>query len=300
MRLGFIGVGNMGFPMARNLATAGHELTVFDLNKDATGRLADYPGVEVAPSAAAVADGASIVFTSLPGPPQVEDVILGGGGLADAFEAGTLYVDLSTNSPTLVRRIAAELKTRGIDMLDCPVAGGVEGAESGTLSIMVGGDELAFERARPLLETIGSKVFYCGESGNGCVVKICNNLCGIAHTMILGEALTLGVKAGVDLATLTSAIGQSTGSSTRLTNRLPQYLFRRNFTPGFAAALSFKDTSLALALGDELGVPLQLATKIRDEMQQVLDRGWGDLDFDVIARLQEERAGVTLELPSNG
>jgi 3-hydroxyisobutyrate dehydrogenase-like beta-hydroxyacid dehydrogenase len=266
MRIAFIGTGRMGFPMARNLAAAGHTLRVYDANPAAAARLASFDRVEVAVTLAAVVEDAEAVITSLPGPVDVEDVILGPDGIAAQMAPGTLYLDLSTNAPSVVRRIAAALAVRGVDMLDCPVSGGVEGAEAATLSVMAGGSETAFARARPLLEAIGRKVFYCGAAGSGSVVKLCNNLCGIGNTMILAEALTLGVKAGVDLGTLASVIGQSTGGSTRLNDRFPRYLFRGNFTPGFSSALSFKDTSLALALGDELGVPLNLGEQVRAEL----------------------------------
>jgi 3-hydroxyisobutyrate dehydrogenase-like beta-hydroxyacid dehydrogenase len=296
MRIGFIGTGRMGAPMVRHLAAAGNEIIAFDAEPAALAKVTGIARVHVAASAAEAAGGAEVVCTSLPGPREAESVAFGPDGLVATMRPGSIYVDLSTNAPALVRRIATALSQRGADMIDAPVSGGVEGAEAATLTIMAGGSADAFQRVRPLLDTIASRVYYCGAAGNGSIVKLCNNICGAAYTLILSEALTLGVKAGVDLATLASVIGASTGSSARLTNRFPRYLFRRNFEPGFSASLSLKDTNLALELADQTEVPLTMAARVRDEMSAVIDRGWGERDFDVVALLQEERAGVVLEL----
>jgi 3-hydroxyisobutyrate dehydrogenase len=297
MNIGFIGLGRMGNHMARHLAQSGHELAVYDLRPEAIAAQTTLPNVRGATSYADVARSKDIVFTSLPGPKEVEEVAQIEGGLIEVMRPGSVYVDLSTNAPSVVRRLEPLFKERDITMLDAPVSGGVEGAEAGTLSIMVGGDEATFERLRPVLSSVGDKLFYCGSIGAGSVVKLCNNICGASYGLILGEALTLGVKAGVDLETLASVIGASTGTSNRLTRRFPRFLFKRNFEPGFSAALSAKDTRLALDLAEEVGVPMPLGTVIGREMEEVLARGWGDLDFDASVRLQEERTGVTLELP---
>jgi 3-hydroxyisobutyrate dehydrogenase len=297
VNIGFIGLGRMGFPMAEHLARAGHSLAAFDLRTEtAKAFAASLPNVRVAASVSDAAREADLVFTSLPGPPEVEAIILDEGGLLGSMREGTTYVDLSTNSPTLVRRLAADLAGRGVTMLDAPVSGGVEGAEAGTLSIMVGGDETEFERLRPILGAIGTKLFYCGGIGNGSVTKLCNNICGAVIGMISSEALSLGVKAGVDLKTLQEVISQSTGSSTRLANRFPRYLLKGNFEPGFAVSLSAKDTHLALDLARELGVPMQTGELAGRELDEALARGWAALDMDIVPTLQEERAGVQLRL----
>src|SRR5262249_34270634 len=154
---------------------------------------------------------------------------------------------------------------RGVEMLDAPVSGGVEGAEAGTLSIMVGGKAETFEKVKPVLSSIGTKLFYCGEAGAGCVVKVFKNICGASYGLILGEALTLGVKAGVDLDTLATVIGASTGGVGRLTGHFRGYLFKGNFVPGFSAALSAKDTNLALDLAAEFGVPMAIGARVGEE-----------------------------------
>jgi 3-hydroxyisobutyrate dehydrogenase len=212
------------------------------------------------------------------------------------MQPGTIYVDLSSNSPTMVRKLHAAFAERGIPMLDAPVAGGVIGAEAATLSIMVGGDRDVFERARPVLSPIGSKLFYCGPSGNGAIVKLCNNLSSQAQIAAAGEILSLGVKAGVDLEILATAIGQSTGTCRAIVDTFPKQLFRRHFEdPSFTTTLSAKDTHLALELAHELGVPMEIGEIVERDKQEALRRGWGPLSPDVFVRLQEERAGVTLE-----
>jgi 3-hydroxyisobutyrate dehydrogenase len=299
MQVGFIGLGHMGQHMARHVAEGGHDVAGFDLRPDAIAQLLQTPHARRAASVAEAASGAEIVFTSLPGPPEVESVAAGPDGILDSMQPGTVYVDLSSNSPAVVRRLHAAFADRGIAMLDAPVAGGVEGARGATLSVMVGGDQAVYERVRPVLTAIGSKVFYCGPSGTGAITKLCNNLCSQAQIAAAGEILSLGVKAGVDLTTLASVIGVSTGSCRAIVETFPKQLFRRNFeNPGFTTFLSAKDTHLAIELAHELGVPLPIGEIVERDKQEALRRGWGPLSVDVFVRLQEERAGVVLELGS--
>jgi len=294
MQVGFIGLGHMGQHMARHVAEAGHDVLAFDMRPEAIDAT---PGVRKARSVAETADGAEIVFTSLPGPPEVESVALGPDGLLESMTPGTVYADLSSNSPTLIRRLEPMFKARGITLLDAPVAGGVEGATAGTLSVMVGGDEAAFEKIKPVLSAIGTRLFYCGSSGNGAIVKLCNNLSSQAQIAAAGEILTLGVKAGVDLKVLADVIGASTGTCRAITTTFPRQLFRRNFeNPGFSTTLSAKDTHLAIELAHEHNVPMPIGELVEEAKQESLRRGWGPLSPDVFIQLQEERAGVTLEL----
>ena len=296
MQVGFIGLGHMGQHMARHVAEAGHDVAAFDLRPEAIAQLAQTAHARRASSVAEAASSAEIVFTSLPGPPEVESVASGPDGLLESMQRGSVYVDLSSNSPTTVRKLAAAFAERGIQMLDSPVAGGVTGAEAGTLSLMVGGDRDAFERVRPVLAAIGTKLFYCGPSGNGAIVKLCNNLCSQMQNAAAGEILSLGVKAGVDLQILATAIGASTGSCRPLVDTFPKQLFRRNFeNPGFSSTLSAKDTHLAIELAHELGVPMEIGEIVERDKQEALRRGWGPLSPDVFVKLQEERAGVVLE-----
>lgn len=296
MTIGFIGLGRMGYHMARHLAEKGEEVAVYDVVPEAIQRMASIPNVRAATSVADAVRGADFVFTSLPGPQDVESVVLGEGGLSESMQSGTVYADLSTNAPTLVRTLGPILKEKGIDMLDAPVSGGVEGAEAGTLSIMVGGDKPAFERVKPMFDKFGANIFYCGELGAGSVVKLCNNISSASFGLVLTEALTVGVKAGVDLKTLVDVIGVSTGTAARLTRKMPRYLFARNFEPGFAATLSQKDTRLMLELADEVGVPMAVGKLTKAALDEIIARGLGDRDSDITGTLQEERAGVELKL----
>lgn len=297
MNLAFIGLGRMGGPMARHLAATENQLRVYDVVPDAVARLTNaHAGVGTAANYADLVRDADVVFASLPGPPDVEAVVLGPGGLRDSMKPGSIYVDLTTNSPEMARKAAAGLAEKGIAMLDAPVSGGVEGATAGTLGIMCGGDRATFDQVEGLLNVIGAKVVYCGGPGAGCVVKLCNNLASSSYGVILAEALTLGVKAGVDLEVLASAIGASTGASPRLNVHFRNYLFKRNFTPGFSTNLSAKDTRLGLELAQQYDVPMYVGEYLRNQTETALERGWGDEDFDSIVKLQEERAGIELQI----
>src|SRR5947209_2737493 len=296
MQVGFIGLGHMGQHMARHVAEAGHSVAAFDLRAEAVAQLVQTPSARRASSVAEAASSAEVVFTSLPGPPEVESVATGPDGLLESMQPGTVYVDLSSNSPATVRRLYAAFAERGIPMLDAPVAGGVVGAEAGTLSVMVGGDREVFERVKPVLAAFGARLFYCGPSGNGAITKLCNNLSSQAQIAAAGEILSLGVKAGVDLEILATAIGQSTGTCRAIVDTFPKQLFRRHFDdPGFTNTLSAKDTHLAIELAHELGVAMPIGEIVERDKQEAQGRGWGSLSPDVFVRLQEERAGVVLE-----
>ena len=224
-------------------------------------------------------------------------MVLGENGILEGAVSGSVVFDLSTNSPTVVRRLNQVCAERGVTLLDSPVSGGVYGAAAGTLAVMVGGDRSVFDRFEGVLGAIGSHVVYCGPVGNGSVCKICNNLMSMGIGVLLAEALTLGVKAGVDLATLADAIANSSGSSRRLTEKFSRFLFQGNFEPGFATALAAKDVRLATDLGREYGVPMDLSNLVDQRHVEAMFRGWGPEDSDAVARIQEEKAGVQLRLP---
>ena len=297
MNIGFIGVGTMGGPMATNLIRAGHRVTVHDARPEAAQRLSAEHGATFAPTIADACQGNAIIFTSLPGPPDVERVALGPGGILESIQAGAIYVDLSTNAPSMVRKIHGEFAMKGFPMMDGPVSGGEEGAIAGTLSVMLGGEEAVYQQVEPALKGIRDQpVLLRAPIGSGSVVKLANNLSSVISGIGLSETLTMGVKAGVDLGVLARVIGVSTGSSARLTRKFSRYLFQGNFTPGFAVNLSAKDTRLALELAEEVGVPMAVGQLARQEVEEAVARGWGAQDSDSIMRLQEERAGVQLRL----
>ena len=296
MKLGFIGTGNMGNPMAANLIKAGHQVTVHDLRREAATNLLEM-GAEWADSPREAVPGNEAVLTSLPVPRDVEAVVLGENGILEGAASGSVVFDLSTNSPTVVRRLNQVCAERGVTLLDSPVSGGVYGAAAGTLAVMVGGDRSVFDRFEGVLGAIGSHVVYCGPVGNGSVCKICNNLMSMGTGVLLAEALTLGVKAGVDLAILADVIANSSGSSRRLTEKFPRFLFQGNFEPGFATALAAKDVRLATDLGREYEVATDLSNLVDQRHVEAMFRGWGPEDSDAVARIQEEKAGVQLRLP---
>ena len=293
MKIGFIGLGNMGGPMALNLIKAGHTLTVFDVRKDAAKpHLA--AGAKWADDVASVTRGAEIIMTSLPGPPEVEAVALGPGGILEAAQPGSVYADLSTNSPTVMRKIYASFKAKGVHVLDAPVSGGVLGAQRGTLQVMVGGDESIYREVEGVLKPIGHNVGYMGEIGAGTIAKLVHNMVSITSRMLLAEGFTLGVKAGVKPEQLLEAIrGASFGQNMSLSHHIPDIVFKGDFdTVRFGLALARKDVGLATSLAREFNVPMPIASLGEQLLIEAMGRGWGNKDSTSPWMLQEEAAGV--------
>src|SRR5438552_7717391 len=293
MRIGFIGLGNMGGPMALNLMKAGHALVVHDVRLDAAKPHLD-GGAKWAESPKALARASELILTSLPGPKEVEAVALGPDGIIHGAVPGTVYADLSTGSPTVMRKLHAAFKDKGIHVLDAPVSGGVWGAQRGTLQIMVGGDEALFHHLKPVFEAMGDKVAYMGEIGSGTIAKLVHNMIGICTRQVIAEAFTLGVKAGVAPEALLEAVtGGSFGQGLTLTQVLPNIVFKGDFdTVRFALRHLRKDLGLATALAREYQVPMEMAAIAEQTIVAAMARGWGDRDFTAPWLLQEERAGV--------
>ncbi len=293
MRIGFIGLGNMGGPMALNLMKAGHTLVVHDIRREAATPHLER-GAKWAENPRIAAQEAELILTSLPGPVEVEAVALGTNGIIHGAEKGAIYADLSTSSPSLIRMIHAGFKEKGIHVLDAPVSGGVIGAERGTLQVMVGGDEELFRRLKPVLEAIGDEVGYMGGIGSGTIAKLVHNLIGICTRMVVAEGFTLGVKAGVRPEALLEAVkGGAFGQGLLLTQVLPEIVFKGDFdTVRFALRLARKDLGLATELAREYNVPMAMAALAEQTLVEAVARGWGDKDFAAPFMLQEERAGV--------
>ncbi len=286
MPLGFIGVGHIGTPMCRHLIEAGHTVLAYDVNTSNLERMVNL-GAQAANSPRAVAQACDIVFSSLPGPREVEQVALGEDGIMAAARPGLLYVDLSTNFPAVAQRVCAALAELGVTMLDAPVSGGVVGAERGTLAVMVGGDQTAFETCRPLLEHFGANIFHVGDIGSGCVAKLVNNMLAFINTMAAGEGMLLGTKAGVDPQKLHDIIQASSGASWAM-QQFPLKIFAGDFTPGFTIDLAYKDLRLALDMGDELSVPLVLGSICINLMRQLRANGHGGDDLSSLVRTLED------------
>ena len=292
MKVGFIGVGFMGQHMAKHILDGGHDLTIYDISETAAKDLVK-AGAKWVSSPSEVATVSEVIFTSLPTPQDVEQVVLGEGGiLAGALEGTTLF-DLSTTDPETITRISNSASQRGINVLDAPVSGGTIGAEQGTLCVMVGGDKNNYDRYKSVLDLIGNQVVYCGNLGAGAVCKIVNNLIGMTLGVVLSEAFSLGVKAGVDPMTLYNAVSMSSGE-TRQMHTFPTGLFEGDFSPGFKLDLGSKDVGLATNLGRSLRVPMDVSNLIHQKYVEAQNRGWGGQSTTAIAKLQEERAGVEI------
>jgi 3-hydroxyisobutyrate dehydrogenase len=296
VKVGFIGLGTMGASMAANLQRAGHSLVVNDLREEAASpHLA--AGAGWADTPRLVAASVEVVLTSLPGPPEVEQVALGEDGLLAGMRPGTAFIDLSTNSPSLLRALHARFGERQIEVLDAPVSGGPAGARSGQLAVWVGGDEAVFRRYKPLLDAVGDQVMYVGPIGAGLVTKLVHNCAGYAIQAVLAEVFTLGVKAGVEPLALWQAVRQGALGRRRTFDRLTEQFLPGTFEPpAFALRLAHKDVLLATDLARELRVPMRLADLALEELTEALNRGWDGRDSRAAMLLQEERAGVRIQV----
>ena len=292
MKVGFIGVGFMGKHMARHIIEGGHELTIYDISETAAKDLVDL-GAKWANSPSIVATNSEVIFTSLPTPQDVEQVVIGEGGLLDGAIEGTTFFDLSTTDPETITRISESTSQKGVTLLDAPVSGGTTGAEEGTLCVMVGGDKSKYDKYKSVLDLIGTQVVYCGNLGAGAVCKIVNNLIGMTLGVVLSEAFSLGVKAGVDPMTLYNAVSMSSGE-TRQMHTFPTGLFEGNFEPGFKLDLGSKDVGLVTNLGRSLRVPMEVSNLVHQKYVEAQNKGWGGQSTTAIAKLQEERAGVEI------
>lgn len=297
MKIGFIGLGLMGSSMALNARAGGHELTVHDLRRDAAAaHLA--AGAKWADTPRLAVEGAEVVFTSLPGPREVESVALADDGLLAGMRQGAAWFDLTTNSPSLIRRLHEKFTARGLHLLDAPVSGGPLGAKTRKLALWVGGDRAVFDRHKAALDTIGDQAMYVGPIGAGSVAKLVHNCAGYAIQAALAEVFTLGVKGGVEPLALWQAVRQGALGRRRTFDRLAdQFLANSYEPPQFTLRLAHKDMTLATELGRELGVPMRVANLALAEMTEAMNRGWSERDSRVSMLLQNERAGVEIAVP---
>ena len=298
MKVGFIGLGTMGGGMALNLRKAGYDLVVHDLHREAADRQIE-AGCAWSDTALRLAEECEVVFTSLPGPAEIEAVAVGEGGLLSGMKRDSVWFDLSTSSPTLMRKLHGEFAARGIAVLDAPVSGGPAGANSGRLAIWAGGDEAIFNKYKPLLAAMGDQARYIGPIGAGTVAKLVHNMTTYALQAVLAEVFTVGVKAGLDPLELWAAVRDGATGRKRTFDRLAEAFLPRKYDPPmFALRLAHKDVTLATQLGRELGVPMQLCDLAREELTEALNRGWGERDSRIGMLIQEERAGVAVEVPA--
>ncbi|MFT5445084.1 MAG: 3-hydroxyisobutyrate dehydrogenase-like beta-hydroxyacid dehydrogenase [Gammaproteobacteria bacterium] len=291
MKVGFIGLGTMGASIALNAIKGGNELVVNDLGTNAAARHLE-AGATWADTPKQVAEQCDIIFSSLPGPAEVKAVALGENGLIQAARKGQIYMDLSTNSPTVMRDIHAKMAQHGVEVLDAPVSGGPDGAKSGKLAIWVGGSKAAYDRALPTLSSMSDQPYYVGEIGAGSITKLVHNLSGYVVQTAMAECFTMGVKAGVPAEALWKAVRQGALGRRRTFDTMQrQYLQGRFDPPDFALKLARKDVNLALEVGREYDVPMRLGHLTLMEMTEALNRGWENRDSRSAMLLQEERAG---------
>jgi 3-hydroxyisobutyrate dehydrogenase-like beta-hydroxyacid dehydrogenase len=294
VKVGFVGLGTMGSRMAANLQKAGYRLVVHDLQRQAASHVLS-GGADWTDSPRALATRCEVIFTSLPEPSDVEAVAFGPDGLLAGMKPGAAYFDLSTNAPSVVKKLHAAFAEKGMHMLDAPVSGGPAGAASGRLAIWVGGDQSVFERYKAVLDAMGDAAAYIGPIGSATVAKLVHNMSGYAIVCALAETFTLGVKAGVEPLALWQAV-RNGAAGRRLTfdALIDQFLPGKYDPPAFALRLAHKDVSLANALGRELGLPMRLCNLTLAEMTEAMGRGWGGRDSRAVMLLQQERAGVEI------
>ena len=290
--VGFIGLGNLGTPMARNIQRAGFPMVVFDVVEGATRPLLE-GGARLAASPGEVAAASEVILSSVPGPPEVEQVALGAEGIVSGIGEGDVYVDLSTSRPSLIREIAAVFEGKGAHVLDAPVLTGPAAAEDRQVIVMPSGDREVFERLLPVFVAFADKVVFQGELGMGSVCKLVNNMITLAVRQVVAEGLSLGMKAGLDLEALMEAGSRMTLGTQR--EGLERTVFQGEFEPpSFRQALARKDIGLANEVARELNVPMPVANIVEQIAIECGNRGWGDLDTHVIYRLQELAAGVEI------
>ncbi|HET6307405.1 MAG TPA: NAD(P)-dependent oxidoreductase [Rhodopila sp.] len=290
MKIGFIGVGNMGGPMCRNIIrNTNHEVVVFDVSPDAVKACTDL-GASCGSSVAEVASGCDVVMTSLPIPRVVEDVALGAEGIADNARPGTVFIDLSTNAPATAKRLEEGMKAKGIAMLEAPVSGGTARAKDGTIVIMVGGDAAVFEQNLPLLQSFSGEVIHVGAIGYGSTAKLINNMLAFCNSAAAAEALMIGKRSGIDLKKLDAVIRNASGMSAGYAN-LASKALAGNFAATFALDLAHKDLRLALEMADELGVPGLIAPQVMNLMRMARGMGLGSSDSAAMMRVYETALG---------
>jgi 3-hydroxyisobutyrate dehydrogenase len=297
-KIGFIGLGNMGQGMAKNIQKAGYPMMVLDVKKDAEKDLVA-AGAKSANTPAEIAKECDVIITMLPGPKEVEETSLGKDGLLSTIKAGAIYVDMSSSSASLIRKLAVDYAKKGAHACDGPVSGGVGGANSGTLSIMFGGEKAIYDKVEAVMKRMGSKILYCGDVGTGCVCKAAHNMFMVIAMQGLAEAFTLAVKAGVEPKAAFEAMRNGgMGRNAILHTTWPMVVFKDKFEPPlFALSLAIKDLKLATETGRDYKVPLTMANMAEQILVEAVNRGWAGKDWGTMVLLQEEAAGVKVRVP---
>jgi 2-hydroxy-3-oxopropionate reductase len=289
--VGFIGLGIMGKPMARNLLKAGHQLVVHSRSRLPVDEIVK-EGAKAATSSREVASQSDVLITMLPNSPDVELVALGKNGIVEGAKPGQIYVDMSTISPIVSQKVGQALGAKGVKMLDAPVSGGEKGAIEGTLSIMVGGDKDVFERVLPIFQAMGRTITLLGPLGSGGFTKLANQIIVAVNLTALGEALTLAKKAGLDRELTLKALGGGLAGSKCLEQKTPNYV-SNTYKPGFKVDLHYKDLGLIMESARALGVPLPATAVVQELFSALRGKGGGGLDHSGIITLLEDLAGAS-------
>ncbi len=290
MKVAFIGMGTMGGPMAQNILNAGHEVTVHNRSREKEEPLAQ-TGAQRAASPQEAAAGAEVIITCVSDTPDVEAIILGNRGVIHGAQQGAIVVDMSTISPIATRRIADTLATKGIKMLDAPVSGGSEGAQNGTLTIMIGGEAADVDKVLPVLEAMGKTMTHVGPIGAGQITKAINQIIISGTFLSVAEGLTLGIKAGLDMPKIVQALSGGAANSWVLSNRAGN-MINNAYPLGFRVKLHYKDLRIALDTARELGVNLPATAFVEQIETGLIARGYGDEDISAIARSIREASGI--------
>jgi 2-hydroxy-3-oxopropionate reductase len=296
-RIGFIGLGIMGRPMAKHLLEAGYPLVVHDLNREPVQELVA-AGAEEAFSPQEIAQRSQVIITMLPDSPDVELVALGTGGLIEGASEGDVYVDMSTIAPSVAVQVSEAMAEKGVRCLDAPVSGGDVGAQNATLSIMVGGEVETFDEVRPIFEVMGKTITLCGPNGAGQTVKACNQIQVALNIVGMAEALVLGTKAGVDPAIVHQVLSSGYAQSRVSDVRGPRVI-RGDFEPGFKGQFHFKDLNIIMKTGNDYGVPLPVTGLVHELFAGLLAAGRGDLDHTAVITVLESLAGVDARTASS-
>jgi 4-hydroxybutyrate dehydrogenase / sulfolactaldehyde 3-reductase len=298
MIVGFIGLGTMGAPMARNLLKGGHRLIVSDVQPASVAKLTAL-GASTATTPREVAAGSEVVITMLPDAPDVERVALGPDGIVAGLRAGSVYIDMSTIDPGTTRKVGAAVAAKGAAMIDSPVGKTADAAVAGTLTLMVGGPEGIVARCRPLLDCMGTDFFHCGELGAGQTMKLINNLLATAVSEASIEALVAGAKSGLALDVMTRVLRTTMAWNNALAIALPKRPLAGDFSPGFMMKLAQKDCRLALRMVEGLGVTAPVGRAALASVDEAVERGLQDHDVGALLKLREEAAGIEVRLPAS-
>jgi 4-hydroxybutyrate dehydrogenase / sulfolactaldehyde 3-reductase len=291
LRVGFIGLGVMGGPMALNVLKGGHPLTVYDISAEATNRLVK-AGARAGATPREVGAASDVVVTMLPEPAHVEQVVLGADGVAEGLKRGGVVIDMSTIDPGTSQHVAAELAKRGIDMVDSPVGKTSEHAATGTLTLMVGGTPEVIERVKPVLDCMGNETYYCGGPGMGHAMKITNNLLATAIMVVNTEALAIGVKSGLDLELMIRVMKTTMAWNNQLAVAMPKKAFIGDDSPGFMVKLAAKDVRLAVQVAKAQGFDALAGRATQETLERAMAKGYGERDTAALMKIREDELGI--------